>query len=78
LASLRKQKTGYVYVDRDRGLNAKLRETQGNLTGGEISKVPNDKVRLFMLRTDAKGGKHEAWWPEVHFPDGRYVFAFSL
>ncbi len=77
-AKLRDQKTGYVYVDRNRGLEENRGETKGILTGGESLKVPDDKITLFLLRTSSKGKKNEAWWPQIRFPDGRYAFAFAL
>jgi hypothetical protein len=77
-ALLREQKTGYVYVDRERGLEAKRGETQGILTGGEAALVPNDKFTLFMLRTAPGRGKNAAWWPQIRFPKGRYAFAFAV
>jgi hypothetical protein len=67
-----------VYVDRDRNLNADRRETQGNLSGGEITAVPGDLPRLFLLRTKAGGASISAWWPEMHFPEGAYAFAFAV
>jgi hypothetical protein len=75
---LNKHATGYVYVARERGLQADRRETQGVLEGNEIRNVPGDKVTLFMLRTTAAQGAHAAWWPQVRFPDGRYAFAFAV
>jgi hypothetical protein len=77
-AKLRGQKTGYVYVDRERGLKENRRETRGILEGGEGAKVPNDKVTLFLLRTAADGPKLSAWWPQIRFPDGPYAFAFAV
>lgn len=77
-AKLRQQKTGFVYVDRDRGLKQNRRETQGILDGGEAGKVPNSKITLFLLRTTADSGEKPAWWPQIRFPDGRYAFAFSV
>jgi hypothetical protein len=77
-AKLHKQKTGYVYVDRDRGLEQSRRETQGIIEGGEYRHVPNDKVGLFLLRTKANRGKNSSWWPQIRFPDGRYAFAFAI
>jgi hypothetical protein len=77
-AKLHNQKTGFVYVDRKRGLKENRRETQGILDGGEAAKVPNNKITLFMLRTEAYGTKREAWWPQIRFPDGRYAFAFAV
>ena len=75
-AKLHAQATGYVYVDRDRELEEKRRETAGILTGGEYKNVPNDKVVLFILRTKADRRNNAAWWPQIRFPDGRYAFAF--
>ena len=77
-AKLRGQETGYVYVDRDRGVDADRRETAGILEGGEYLAVPGDKVALYMLRMKAKGTRKAAWWPQICFPDGRYAFAFSI
>jgi hypothetical protein len=77
-AKLHKQPMGYVYVDRDRDLDANRRETAGILAGGEFSNVPGDKVALYMLRTKTKQGKNAARWPQIRFPDGRYAFAFAI
>jgi hypothetical protein len=76
--TLKEQKTAYVYVDRDRGLDADRRETQGILEGREVRKVPGDKIALFMLRTAAARGKEPVWWPQLRFPSGRYGFAFAV
>jgi hypothetical protein len=75
---LHQQTTGYLYVDRDRGLKENRRETQGILDGGEAGRVPNDKVTLFLLRTKDDRKQHAAWWPQIRFPDGRYAFAFAI
>jgi hypothetical protein len=77
-ARLYGQKTGFVYVDRDRGLKENRRETQGILDGGEAGRVPNHKVTLFLLRTASSRGKNAAWWPQIRFPDGSYAFAFAV
>ncbi|MEO8360408.1 MAG: Z1 domain-containing protein [Vicinamibacteria bacterium] len=76
-ARLHRQKTGYLYLDRGRGLSAKRRETQGILDGGEAGKVPADKLTLFLLKVQG-GGAVEAWWPQIRFPAGRYAFAFAI
>ncbi len=78
LADIKKQSTGYVYVDRDRGLREARDETQGILTGGEAGTVPPEKVTLFLLRTRADKGEQPAWWPQVRFPAGQYAIAFSM
>jgi hypothetical protein len=77
-ANLHKQKTGYLYVDRERDLKVKRHETQGILTGGEAGRVPNDKITLFLLRTKADRKENAAWWPQIRFPDGPYAFAFAI
>jgi hypothetical protein len=77
-AKLHSQHTGFVYVDRGRGLVQDRRETQGILDGGEAGKVPKSKITLFMLRTEPKAGENAAWWPQIRFPDGRYAFAFAI
>ncbi len=78
LAKLNGQKTGFVYVDRDRELEAARGETQGILSGGEAKAVPQNKITLFLLRTKQKGRKQASWWPQVRFPGGRYAFAFAV
>jgi hypothetical protein len=77
-AKLHQQRTGYVWVDRDRGIKENRRETQGILDGGEAGLVPDDKVTLFLLRTKASGSNVAAWWPQIRFPKGRYAFAFAV
>jgi hypothetical protein len=77
-AKLHGHATGYVYVDRDRELEASRRETAGVLTGDEYRNVPLSKVVLYILRTKAGRRKNAAWWPQIRFPDGRYAFAFAI
>jgi hypothetical protein len=77
-AKLHNQKTGFVYVDRNRGLKERRRETQGILDGGEAGTVPKSRITLFLLRTRPEGKSSASWWPQVRFPDGRYAFAFSI
>lgn len=76
--TLTKQKTAYVYVDRDRGLDADRRETQGIIEGREVRNVPGNKIVLFMLKTTAGRGREPVWWPQLRFPTGRYAFAFAV
>lgn len=75
---LRNESSGYVYVDRDRELKANRRETQGILDSGEASRVPSDKLSLFLLRSKPSGRALASWWPQVRFPKGHYAFAFSI
>ncbi|MDX2261286.1 MAG: Z1 domain-containing protein [Gemmatimonadales bacterium] len=78
LAKHLKHDTGFVYVDRDRGLKEARRETRGILEGGESNRVPSTRVTLFLLRIKQQGTQHVAWWPQIRFPDGGYAFAFSV
>jgi hypothetical protein len=78
-AKLHKERTAFVYIDRDRGLEESRRETQGILSGdGEYRSVPLNKIGVFLLRTKASRGKHPSWWPQIRFPDGNYAFAFAV
>ena len=78
-AKLHEQATGYVYVDRNREIDARRSETAGILTGGEFKSVPRDKkIALYILRMKGSTGKTASWWPQIRFPDGRYAFAFAL
>ncbi len=70
--------TGFVYVDRDRGVEGNRRESAGIIEGGEYVKVPESRIALFLLRMRGSGERHPAWWPQVRFPTGRYAFAFSV
>jgi Z1 domain len=76
--TLQKQTDGYVYVDRDRGLNESRRETQGILSGGESSLVPDNRLTIFLIRTKPEKGRNAAWWPQIRFPSGMYGFAFAI
>jgi hypothetical protein len=77
-AILHKQDSGYVWIDRDRDLDAVRRETAGVLSGGEVKAVRADKVTLFLLRTKPGRGRNASWWPQIRFPDGSYAFAFAV
>ncbi len=77
-AKLHGHTSGYVWVDRDRELDATRRETAGVLAGGEFANVPGDKIALYILRTKANRQKNAAWWPQIRFPDGQYAFAFAV
>jgi hypothetical protein len=77
-AKLHRQVTGYVYVDRERGLEQNRRETQGIIEGGEYKNVPDDRIALFLLKTKSARGRNPAWWPQIRFPDGSYAFAFAI
>jgi hypothetical protein len=68
----------YIVIRRGRKLKEARRETRGILTGGEESLAPRDAPTLFMYRQDAYDGEIEIWWPQLRFPEGNYVLAFSF
>jgi hypothetical protein len=79
LKSLRGNKA-YVVVRRGRDLREPRRETQGILSGGEEALAPKDAPALFIYKQSEIPGKGEiaAWWPQLRFPEGNYVLAFSF
>jgi len=69
----------YLVVRRGRDLKQPRRETQGILAGGEDALAPQDATTLFLYRQNATPkGEAEVWWPQLRFPDGNYVLAFSF
>lgn len=71
--------SAYLVVRRHRDLNQPRRETQGILSGGEEALAPKDAPTLFLYRQNANAkGNIEIWWPQLRFPDGNYVLAFSF
>jgi hypothetical protein len=69
----------YLVIRRGRNLTQPRRETQGILAGGEDALAPRDALTLFLFRQDAtSSGEVEVWWPQLRFPEGNYVLAFSF
>lgn len=69
----------YLVVRKNRNLNARRRETQGILDSGEDDLAPRDAPTLFMYRQNANNRAEIAiWWPQLRFPEGNYVLAFSF
>lgn len=83
-AALEKIKTvqnsnaAYLVVRRDRKLKTQRRETQGILDSGEDMLAPKNAPALFIYRQEAHGNEIEIWWPQLRFPEGNYVLAFSF
>jgi hypothetical protein len=79
LKSLRGNKA-YLVVRRGRELREPRRETQGILSGGEDALAPKDAPALFIYRQNEipEKDKIAVWWPQLRFPDGNYVLAFSF
>jgi hypothetical protein len=69
----------YLVVKRNRDLKALRSERHGIIHGGEERLAPTDAPTLFMYRMNANAeGEAEVWWPQLRFPDGNYVLAFSF
>ncbi len=69
----------YLAVRRNRDLVAARGEKRGIISGGEEGLAPKDAPTLFMYRSNAnKHGESAVWWPQLRFPDGNYVLAFSF
>lgn len=77
LRSLRGNKA-YLVVRRGRALQEARRETQGILTGGEEALAPKNAPTLFVYRQNPTSNEVAAWWPQLRFPEGNYVLAFSF
>ena len=75
----RRGDNAYLVVRRKRNLTKVRRETQGILDSGEDKLAPRDAPTLFLYRQNVTPtGELEVWWPQLRFPDGNYVLAFSF
>jgi hypothetical protein len=69
----------YLVIKRDLTATKERRESQGIVSGkGEEDLAPRDAPTLFLHREKAHGGEAEAWWPQLRFPEGNYMLAFSF
>jgi hypothetical protein len=68
----------YLVLQRGRNLKTARSERAGIISGGEESLAPTDAPTLFLYRMDKNGNEMEAWWPQLRFPDGAYILAFSF
>lgn len=75
-----KSDKAYLVVKRNRDLKAVRTERHGIIHGGDEQLAPTDAPTLFMYRANANpaDGEAEVWWPQLRFPDGNYVLAFSF
>ncbi|MBI3666746.1 MAG: hypothetical protein HY236_11090, partial [Acidobacteria bacterium] len=79
LKTKNKNDKAYLVVKRNRDLQAVRTERHGIIHGGEEQLAPTDAPTLFMYRVNANAhGEAEVWWPQLRFPDGNYVLAFSF
>lgn len=69
----------YVVVRRRRDLEEPRRETRQIISDDEGGLAPTDAPTLFIFRQNAnKKGEIAVWWPQLRFPEGNYVLAFSF
>jgi hypothetical protein len=69
----------YLVIKRDRDLKAVRTERHGIIQSSEAILAPTDAPTLFMYRANTTpDGEAEVWWPQLRFPDGNYVLAFSF
>jgi hypothetical protein len=74
-----KSDKAYLVVKRDRDLKAIRTERHGIIQSSEADLAPTDAPALFMYHANANAeGEAEVWWPQLRFPDGNYVLAFSF
>jgi hypothetical protein len=69
----------YIVVKRGLRAAAPRRETQGIISGkGEEDLAPKAVLTLYLHREEATKAEEAVWWPQVRFPEGNYVLAFSF
>lgn len=74
-----KSDKAYLVVKWNRDLKAVRTERHGIIQSSEADLAPRDAPALFMYRANANAdGEAEVWWPQLRFPDGQYVLAFSF
>jgi hypothetical protein len=67
-----------LLIKRRRNLRTPRHETQGIHDSGEDQHAAKDVPTLFMYRQERNGTEVEVWWPQLRFPEGSYVLAFSF
>lgn len=78
IKSIQNTDRAYIVVRRGRKLREPRRETAQIISGGEDKLAPLDAPTLFIYRQDAVGKEVDIWWPQLRFPEGNYVLAFSF
>ena len=68
----------HLVVKRGRDLRLPRSERAGIISGGEEKLAPTDAPTLFLYRMNQNGKELEAWWPQLRFPGGNYILAFSF
>ncbi len=73
-----KNDKAYLVAKRGRDLVGTRGERKGIISGGEEALAPTDAPTLFLYRQNANSGGEAVWWPQLRFPDGNFVLAFSF
>jgi hypothetical protein len=68
----------HLVIKRGRDLKTTRSERAGIISGGEDKLAPKDAVTLFMYRINKNGKELDVWWPQLRFPAGNYILAFSF
>ena len=72
----------YLVVKRQRNLVGTRGERKGIISAGsggdENALAPKDAPALFFYRQNANQTEEEVWWPQIRFPSGNYIIAFSF
>jgi hypothetical protein len=68
----------HLVVKRGRDLKTARSERAGIISGGEDKLAPKDAPTLFLYRMNKNGKELEVWWPQLRFPAGNYILAFSF
>lgn len=68
----------HLVVKRGRDLKTTRSERAGIISGGEDKLAPTNATTLFLYRMNKNGKELEAWWPQLRFPAGNYILAFSF
>jgi Z1 domain len=79
LSEKNKSDEAFLVVKRHRDLKAVRTERHGIIQSSEAVLAPTSAPTLFMYHSNATPeGEAEVWWPQLRFPDGDYVMAFSF
>jgi hypothetical protein len=68
----------HLVVKRGRDLKTARSERAGIISGGEDKLAPKNAPTLFLYRMNPNGKELDAWWPQLRFPAGNYILAFSF
>jgi len=68
----------HLVIKRGRDLKTARSERAGIISGGEEKLAPATAPTLFLYRMKKNGKELEAWWPQLRFPAGNYILAFSF